>query len=359
MDPVLSWKAMEQTWLEEGLFGKKPPALDEDGDIVPMGREYVKACLAPKFAQFEMDGNKSTVFVVSPLTRVLQTFLIAAPYNTLRSATIILEPLIIEQTRWFSDRVRPSTHIEKLIKTELKLRETPEGQSELHFDDLDIDWSKLAEAPNYVTGKAANLQNGLTQWKPETEDRPWYLKDGLWAPENLIERGKRATQQVIQVCRNARKGSVYAEYTVCLFGHGGFVNFIVGELGNVAFEEDAVVGTTEWSTGELREYEVVDKDDSMPPQPYYFVETKQSRSNRKRKEEKPDVPYSVEEESKKRELQRIYIVKQTKEKLGETAEARQLYAEADEERKNPNEVKGNNLTYINNVDGRPAGDHLI
>ncbi|KAH8681239.1 hypothetical protein BX600DRAFT_429197 [Xylariales sp. PMI_506] len=358
MDPLLTNLSMEQSWKRHGYWPNAPQSIE------PKGREFATRYMVPMFADHQRNGTQSTVFLISPLTRVISTFLIAVPYETLTTAKIIFSPLLVEQTRWFSDRVRNTDEIKLLIAAELDQRDPPPGQPRLTMQDLErnIDFSRLIQC--------RDDDGDLLEFREEvchnTRQQPWQLKDRFWHPRKLIERGLLATQEIIQVCRDSRGAAGYKDYTVCVFGHGGFVNFLVEEVGDglylpLGVHQHPVLTT--WTTGELREYEVIDLDDSKDPTSHLLREVEECREKRLVKKwltEHPgmrerDVPcaslkwYDVNEETEKRNCQRDFIVNQ--DYRGRNSEIRKLYDEADQKGRNPAAVEGSRRKYLQNVDG--------
>ncbi|KAK6198204.1 CCA tRNA nucleotidyltransferase, mitochondrial [Pestalotiopsis sp. IQ-011] len=208
------------------------------------GREYAETKMREYFLRQEKGVS---VFIVSPLARVIQTFLLSAKEDDLRRSLIIIEPLLLEQTRWFSDRARPVKKIRETIEQELQAR----FHGSLTFQNLNIDWQRM------LTGENENEEN-------ETLDKPWHLKTGEWAPENLIERGKQAVQMILQECKKIeKKQGQYVDNQVCVFGHGGFVNYMTDQVG-ATDTRLKVPKLSDWYTGEIRDYKVYDANPGDP-----------------------------------------------------------------------------------------------
>ncbi|KAI1856237.1 hypothetical protein JX265_011749 [Neoarthrinium moseri] len=309
MDPKLTTRALEEDWVKTKIPGATKTK------VIGMGRDLASGTMANKFESYAAEGKFGSYFIVSPLTRALQTFLISVPYKTLMTAKIVLEPLLTEQTIWFSDRARRRTHIEAVFKTELECRTPPKGLHKLEFRDLDINWGAI----------------------DERQDREWQLKDGDWAPAKLIQRGLDATKAIIKHCRAAKADSGYKPYSVCVYGHGGFVNYMVEELGPLDFSNENMV-LSAWEKGEDRVYSVVDDDDNVQPKGNLF----------KRKEiEDATLSPNVDlrdENAKRQKLHKIVVSKKYGRKAND--ETKELYARAERERKNPNEVVGNTIEYL-------------
>lgn len=81
----------------------------------------------------------------------------------------------------------------------------------------------------------------------------------------------------MEECRKAAKGGIGGDMAVIVFGHGGFVNYMAQEVGdiNVAMVPPRL---SVWSTGESREYLIHDRPSPGPAQ--LMVETKESRARR-------------------------------------------------------------------------------
>lgn len=208
------------------------------------GRENAEIKMRESFLYQETGVS---VFIVSPLARVIQTFLLAAKEDDLRHSVIIIEPLLLEQTRWFSDRARPVKKIRETIEQELRAR----FHDSLKLRDLKIDWQRM------LPGENETEEN-------ETLDKPWHLKTGGWAPENLIERGKQAVQMILQECQKIEKEhGQYVDSQLCVFGHGGFVNYMTDQVG-ATDTRLKVPKLSDWNTGEIRDYKVYDANPDDP-----------------------------------------------------------------------------------------------
>ncbi|KAI4592825.1 hypothetical protein KJ359_010378 [Pestalotiopsis sp. 9143b] len=232
-DPVLTTPEREQEWIMNGKLEESKRGT---------GREWAEGRMREQFLQHK---NRSSVFLISPLIRAIQTFLLSATEEELRQSRIIIEPRLIEQTRWFSDRPRPIRKIQEEIEKELQYR----FNGGLKIDDLNITWDRMLQSETNDTDRLS---------------QPWYLKTGEWAPEQLIERGTRAVQAILQECKNVElsTGRPYSDYEVCVFGHGGFVNYMTDKIGNVNTQVKPP-RLTDWTTGEIRDYKIYENFPSL------------------------------------------------------------------------------------------------
>ncbi|ETS83350.1 hypothetical protein PFICI_05226 [Pestalotiopsis fici W106-1] len=227
-DPVLTTAEREEDWIKDKKLEEAKRGT---------GRKWAEGKMRGQFLQHE---KKSRVFMVSPLTRAIQTFLLSVTEQELRGSRIIVEPLLIEQTLWFSDRARAVTKIQDMIEHELEYR----FNGRLKMNDLNIIWDRMIPSETKDN---------------ERLDRPWHLKTNGWAPENLLERGRLAVQVILQECKNFESytGRSYTDYDICVFGHGGFVNYMTDKIGTVDVKLK-VPRLTDWKTGEVREFKIYD-----------------------------------------------------------------------------------------------------
>ncbi|KAH8202982.1 hypothetical protein TruAng_002816 [Truncatella angustata] len=305
------------------------------------GEDYALGDMRRKFENFASLRNQSKVFVVSPLTRVVQTFLLAVPDSTLKGARIVVEPLLVEQTRWFSDRSSSVREIQAIMRGALERKNR--GQEEpLVIGDLNIDWSKMLQ-PRDEQGEFCGSQETMDQ---ESTDKGWHLKNNFWAPSHLIDRGLRATREVIQICREVkREAGNYDDYAVCVFGHGGFVNYMVEEVGAVDLTVEPKK-LSAWSVGEIRDYEIEDIVPLAAPQGKLFTQP----SRRKL--------YDLTIEAKARAgLMEAIVEKDTRDQYGEQHKSvASLYKATDITGKNPNpnmeDDSGNKLGELSVVEYR-------
>lgn len=266
-DPVITTPEVEARWLSDG----NKLDIEKRGH----GRQYAEGTMRMEWSQHE---KKASVFMVSPLTRVIQTFLLSVTEEELRTARIIIEPLLIEQTLWFSDRPRAVVKIQKMIEEELKYR----FKDKLKLEDLNIEWNRMLPLPSETK-------------ENEKLPKDWHLKINDWAPENLLYRGQRALQAILAECKSFKSptGQPYTDYDLCVFGHGGFVNCLAEEIGHIDINP-TVPKLSAWRTGEIRDYKIYNQD----PVPLLVREGQQKFKGRQK-----------EAENKKRDDLRDHIVK--------------------------------------------------
>lgn len=339
-DPPLTWPCVEEEWLKEnpesGKVRLRRINIDENGEKIYMGRSYIEKYMRPIFEKYEKDGEQSTVFIVSPLARALQTFFITVPYKTLKECKIILEPLIIEQTRWFSDRARSIKDLKDLIEFELKERRDPEP---LRLENLCIVWTKLLQRRDEDGNPISQAETEDT----ETLDKGWHLKEDLWHPDKLLERGAKAVQAIAEECRAAddMEGAKYVSYSVCVFGHGGFVNYMAEEVGDIDTRAETPK-LTDWDTGETRSYKIVDCRLGEELDGILLVEPEDLRIARLKGKNKDPQNYTISEQDQRRRELRDWIVNmkyfENKATGKEDKALAELYARADCERRNPKAV---------------------
>jgi hypothetical protein len=319
LDPVLTTNEVEERWFQEGRLSQNK---------LGMGRAYVERETKKRFEQYK---DQSTVFIVSPLARALQTFFIAVPEQTLRNAKIVIEPLIMEQTRWFSDRARPIVMIKEIISQELGRRAF---SPPLRVEDLNIDWSKML----YNRDEHGSLVGPLEKEAEETLGKPWHLKTGFWHPRNLVERGEKAVRAILEECRKVDQAGRYTDFTICVFGHGGFVNYMVEEIGNIDVSSRPPK-LSDWATGEIREYLIQDDNSSRSPRSGLMAETDESRVARHKKVASTRAGFNGVEEARKRyQLQDFIASMRYYEDHQGSASLEALYKRADAEGRNPSSI---------------------
>ncbi|KAF7523871.1 hypothetical protein G7054_g11608 [Neopestalotiopsis clavispora] len=264
-DPVITTPEVEADWLDHKKLDKGK---------LGYGIQYAEGTMREEWSQHE---KKASVFMVSPLTRVIQTFLLSVTEEELRTARIIIEPLLIEQTLWFSDRPKSVNEIQKTIEENLQYR----FEGTLKLEDLDIKWGKMLESKTKKTG----------------EPQDYYVKTGLWAPERLLDRGQAALRSILAECKKLKP---YKDYDLCVFGHGGFVNYVTQEIGHIDVTCEPPK-LSSWQTGEIRNYEIYD-DPAMRPKIPLMVKEGAQRL----------VGVQAKEEDKKRDDLISYIATKTK-----------------------------------------------
>ncbi|ORY65294.1 uncharacterized protein BCR38DRAFT_409010 [Pseudomassariella vexata] len=253
--PLLSWE-LESQWAQES--GQEGPKQGQ-GEGFDLIRNQVALHLAD--LENDLEEPPTQLIAVSPLLRTLQTCLMGTPYHLLargnRQVQIVIHPVLVEQTYWISDRVRPTEDIKATISDALENREYKPKEMPLTINDLNIDWDELNRHWS-DDGVPGDLEYSKTL-------KLWNVKERFWAPENVIERGQAANRALIRLCRELCNGTrgkgaqKPGDFTLMVFGHGGFINFLAEELGNVNSEADQL-RLTDWNVGEIRRYELAEAD---------------------------------------------------------------------------------------------------
>lgn len=347
MDPLLTTRSTQKKLWPAGTETKDP------------GREVcsdnTKILHKEMFDTPTYGFTRESPVVVSSLSRAIQTALIALPTERLNNVSnkIVISPLIAEQTTWFSDRTRPLSHLKLLVERELAYRRRCGDWflKKCAWEDFNI--QQLLQSPpgdnsevGVTFGKLATLSCGdipvdHSRAQAVKDDKPWHIKNGLWAPENLIERGKEAVKMLIEIGRAAHEvASQKNEETpsIMVYGHGGFVNYMTEDTGlKVADLKGQVPKLTTWAHGEHRMFKLIDKDPQQPPVASLLVELPEFCE---RKEN--GIPHGQPKAQKDMAIK-------LQDKIAEIDvqnHKSDLYAKAAAQGMNPPEVVGNNEGYI-------------
>jgi len=281
MDPLLTTKATRKKLWPAGAEVKEP-GRDWCSRVTKVEHEFV-------FKTPEYRFTRDSPVVISSLSRAIQTALIALPTERLNNVSnkIIISPLIAEQTTWFSDRTRPLRHLQLLVERELAYRRCIDRSLEkcawedfnaqqllqpppIDNSEVGVTFGKLATPPC----KDKSVDHRCTQ--SVKDDKPWHIKNGLWAPQNLIDRGQEAVKMLIQIGRAAHEVALQKNEetpAIMVYGHGGFINYMTEDTGLEAADlKLQIPKLTTWAHGEYRIFQLIDKDPDQPPVASLLVE---------------------------------------------------------------------------------------
>lgn len=363
LDPILTTSGLQQQWREARIRF--------DHGVTP-GLDYAKNEISKELEDDFSQGRFRDTVVISFMTRAAQTYLAAATSEMLRTTLLVLQPLAIEQTIWFSDRPREPLHWVAHIEAMLRWRRQAD-MPDVNFDDLLIDWSHvldgacLARMPRSQKDMDVSTARGFHKiTKEQVEDlckksagttKPYQLKVGLWSPKKLKQRGTKMNEFLLERCRVIYKRTGRTDQ-LSVVGHGGFVNFMTAELGDILKVEDGrPASLTDWLTGETREFYLYD-DWEHSPVGGFLYETDHSyaehalakgtavawpRELDKRKEASRRDALLHEVDSKKCGIETL------KNRDRKWAQIFHLYKKADADRANPIELSGNNIMYVADI----------
>lgn len=347
MDPLLTTKTTKKELWPAGADAKDP------------GRDVcsnnTKRLHKEMFDTPTYGFTRESPVVVSSLSRAIQTALIALPTERLNNVSnkIVISPLVAEQTTWFSDRTRPLSHLKLLVERELAYRRRNGDWFLENCACEDFNIQQLLQPPpsdnsevGVTFGKLATLSCGdipvdHSRAQAVKDDKPWHIKNGLWAPQNLIERGQEAVKMLIEIGRAAHEvASQKNEETpaIMVYGHGGFVNYMTEDTGlEVADLKGQIPKLTTWAHGEDRVFKLIDKDPQQPPVASLLVETPKFCER-----QKSGIPHG---QSKAQKAMAIKLRDKIAEIDVQNCKS-YLYAKAAAQGMNPPEVVGNNEGYV-------------
>ncbi|KXJ92155.1 hypothetical protein Micbo1qcDRAFT_162303 [Microdochium bolleyi] len=265
MDPLLTTDKTRNNWpgSRSGLSGR-------DFCFQVTRREYQDMFLNP--ALFNVTSDSPVV--ISSLSRAVQTAIIALPAERLQKSGIIISPLLVEQTTWFSDRTRPISHLRKLVDTELSIKPGLEHLA-LGLDGFDIrQLSQAVPDESCLTGArfgelAISTDSALkpieqVEDEEKAHSKPWHLKTSLWHPSQLIRRGEESLKMLMTIGRHNYTGESSTP-AIIVFGHGGFINYMTKDIGvteaDLARKPPVL---TDWAPGETRVFRLVDEHPDQP-----------------------------------------------------------------------------------------------
>ncbi|KAH8655670.1 hypothetical protein BX600DRAFT_470094 [Xylariales sp. PMI_506] len=239
----------------QGVHILDPPLLSgsEDHKSGHLGRAYCETVLRPM-----LQSKSYTHIAVSPLTRTLSTLLQSVSLDVLSNATILLQPLLIEQTVWFSDRCRSTKEIIELIRLELRARGAEHLIPHLKIDftlmlqdsgDTERVYERLEGANKEEMARMRNEHVLLAE--SEKLNKGWHTKTSLYSPERVHERGVKCCEELVKWAKIASRSTIHPKFLIV--GHGGFVSFLAEEVGDIR-PYDRPPRLSVWETGELRKY---------------------------------------------------------------------------------------------------------
>ncbi|KAJ1333699.1 hypothetical protein MN608_03695 [Microdochium nivale] len=349
MDPLLTTEDTRRDW-------PCPPRLGLSGrDFCNQvtRREYQDMFNSPGISRVTYDSP----VVISSLSRAIQTAIIALPAGRLQKPGIVLSPLIVEQTTWFSDRTRPVSHLARLVEKELRIRHglTEPVQGLDGFDIRQLLQPAPAESclvgamfGELAVSTGPKLETSeLMAVRVEEADKPWHLKSSLWHPRQLIRRGEEAIKMIMTIGRH-----IYIDENstpaIIVFGHGGFVNYMTEDTGLTEEHvgQDPPV-LTDWEPGETRMFKLVDRHPDQPVVASLLKETHESRKAHQQRK----VAGAVEQPSPRGDVKSGRLMReQLQAKIVEIDRQYQnldIYQRAHE--KNPDEVEGNHMGYAEHI----------
>ncbi|KAI0022300.1 hypothetical protein F4780DRAFT_788721 [Xylariomycetidae sp. FL0641] len=230
------------------------------------GRDFPSREIQSRIIEHEEKFGPSRLFIVSALRRAMETMILGTPLKILLRVHIWVEPYMIEQTSWISDRPSPRPTFIDNFKATLK-------------EKLQIDYTDCNKAEELVQlmrehggeefdkNMAAQLQTGvvpdsLVEMLYDTLDvdtsslenmsDDFRYKSGDWHPERVIKRGHRCIFAIASKVHEVL-GERELPLVIHLWGHGGFINYMTKDVGDVR-PKGHVPKLTDWATGESRTY---------------------------------------------------------------------------------------------------------
>ncbi|CAJ2510954.1 Uu.00g065790.m01.CDS01 [Anthostomella pinea] len=236
-----------------------------------------KLCCTALRPYFRIEANRPTHVALSPLARAVQTMILALEIDVLQTAKVTVLPSLIEQTDWMSDRARPSAEIKGLMRSELRLRARESGIPEI---TVDMDYSAFEEVE---------------------KDEDWIKKDGPYAPHSIIERAKRAREDLREWAKASEEDSGSGKAKLAVLGHSGFVNFLIDDYSGIGCLDSDTPQLGSWPYGAIGQLILSDVDENNT-----VVRLEETRESRKRRGRQADGDGT---EVKTAQMQRDAIVK--------------------------------------------------
>lgn len=239
--------------------------------------------------RYLLKGKRYTHVLISLSTRTIETTCLALwAWPHLTNVRIMVLPDLNEQTDWASDRPR---FVRQIMEHVLRLRSLMVNEKPDEAPSIFIDFSLVLKRDEdvrkvfdrFVRAGADELpriwEENVKLAANEELNRPWHTKTELYSPKRLQERGQVCLEKIITFMESVHR--CVADPEVLVVGHGGFVNYLVEEVGDV-HPDSAPPKLSDWKPGEIREYYLLWEEglDGKSKPDGLLTETAKSRSRR-------------------------------------------------------------------------------